>query len=31
MVFENSVVIFLHCLISELLFDKIEIDVVMLF
>ena len=31
MVFENSVVIFLHSLVLELLFDKTNIDVMMLF
>ena len=31
MVFENSTVIFLHILVLELLFDKTDIDVMMLF
>ena len=31
MVFGNSAVIFLHSLVLELLFDEIDIDVMMLF
>ena len=31
MVFENSTVIFLHILVLELLFDRTNIDVMMLF
>ena len=31
MVFGNSTVIFLHSLVLELLFDEIDIDVMMLF
>ena len=31
MVFENSTVIFLHILVLELMFDKTDIDVMMLF